>query len=335
MSGFLKRLAGFVCLQGLLAGLVIWLGSPRDSNHYLSALQDKINRLEQCSGKRLLIVGGSNAAFGIDSQNIQQRTRLETVNLGLHVSLGLPFYLEAVRQHCRAGDVVVLTPEYELLISDLQQGDAVTVNQLLSQWPPAARYIDQDCDRSWKRFLDRDALWQAHEWVGRACSRITKRKKAGRIYARSSFNDHGDVVAHHDRPTPAAIDISPLAEPDSQRLVKAIKLLNQFYRDCRNRGVAVCLSYPPMPREKFAASQPTIDHIVNALKSGLEMPLLHPPNEFVFPLEEFYDSCYHLTRSAGRQRSQGIANALEREGMFPLASSTFVTRSVNYWCVDR
>ena len=128
MTGFVGRLAAFASLQMLVASIVFWQGSPRDSNHYLSALQDKIERLESCIGNRILIVGGSNAAFGLNSQCIQQTTGLDTVNLGLHVSLGLPFYLETVRQHCRHGDVVVLTPEYELITTELQQGDSVTTN---------------------------------------------------------------------------------------------------------------------------------------------------------------------------------------------------------------
>ncbi len=195
MIRFLSRLAAFLSLQLLVAAVVIWQGSPQDSNHYLSALQDKIQRLEQCPGNRLLVVGGSNVAFGIHSQRLQESTGLETVNLGLHVSLGLDFALQCAERHCRGGDIVVLSPEYELLVSDLQQGDPITINQLLAQWPEAADYTDQQRDFSWKRFLDHDALWQTHEWVSRAYARITRREKEGRIYERSSFNECGDVVA--------------------------------------------------------------------------------------------------------------------------------------------
>ena len=116
MTGFVGRLAAFASLQLLVASIVFWQGSPRDSNHYLSALQDKIERLESCVGNRILVVGGSNAAFGFDSQCIQQTTGLDTVNLGLHVSLGLPFYLETIRQHCRDGEQrVSIECDWELL----------------------------------------------------------------------------------------------------------------------------------------------------------------------------------------------------------------------------
>ncbi len=199
------------------------------------------------------------------------------------------FALECVRQHCRAGDVVVLTPEYELLISDLQQGDAITINQLLAQWPEAVRYTDQQRDTSWKRFLDRDALWQTHEWVSRAYARITHRTKEGRIYERSSFNEYGDVVAHYDRPTPAAIDTSPLTKVDPKRLAAGDRnpqpILGGMHA---TRGVDVYLTFPPMPEEKYAASIDVIRQITQALETELEIPVLHPSDEFVFPLDELF-----------------------------------------------
>lgn len=312
MIRFLGRMTAFLSLQMLVAAVVIWQGSPQDSNHYLSALQDKIARLEQCQSNRLLLAGGSNVAFGIHSQCIQESTGIETVNLGLHVALGLEFSLECVRQHCRAGDVVVLTPEYELLISDLQQGEEITINQMLAQWPEAVRYTSQTRDTSWKRFLDHHALWQSHEWVSRAYARITQRRKEGRIYERSSFNEYGDVVAHYGRPTPAAIDTSPLEEVDPERLVRAIKILNQFSRECGDRGVAVYLTFPPMPEEKYAASIDVVGQITQSLETELEIPVLHPSDEFVFPLDKFFDSSYHLTKAAGEQRSMAIGDAVQR-----------------------
>ncbi len=51
MIRFLGRMTAFLSLQMLVAAVVIWQGSPQDSSHYLSALQDKIERLEQCSGQ--------------------------------------------------------------------------------------------------------------------------------------------------------------------------------------------------------------------------------------------------------------------------------------------
>jgi hypothetical protein len=311
MIRFLGRMTAFLSLQMLVAAAVIWQGSPQDSNHYLSTLQDKILRLEQCPSNRLLVVGGSNVAFGIHSERIQESTGIETVNLGLHAALGLDFTLECVRQHCRAGDVVVLTPEYELLISDLQLGEEITINQMLAQWPEAVRYMDQTRDTSWKRFLDHDALWQSHEWVSRAYARITHRTKEGRIYERSSFNEYGDVVAHYGRPTPAAIDTSRLEEIDPEWLEQAIEILNQFSQECSDQGVAVYLTYPPVPAEKYAASIDVIRQIRQTLETELKIPVLHAPDEFVFPLDNFFDSSYHLTQAAGEQRSQAIGDAVK------------------------
>ncbi len=117
---------------------------------------------------------------------------------------------------------------------------------------------------------------------------------------------------HYDRPTPAAIDTSPLAEVDPKRLEQAMEILNQFSRECTDRGVAVYLTYPPMPKEKYAASIDVIRQVTQTIETELEIPVLHAPDKFVFPLDDFFDSSYHLTRAAGDRRSRGIGDSVQQ-----------------------
>ena len=67
-----------------------------------------------------------------------------------------------------------------------------------------------------------------------------------------------------------------------------------------------------MPSEKFAESSDTIAQITRALEHEIAIPVMHGPQTFVYPLDQFYDSSYHLTQAAGYRRSTRIGESLLR-----------------------
>lgn len=310
MKRFLTRLTLFVAIQVVIAAVVFYHGMPRGSGHYMCALQDKVDRLKQCEDGRLLMIGGSNVAFGIHSQPLQEATGMETVNLGMHMMLGLDFQLECARQHGKTGDVVVLMPEYHLLASEHQDGDPNTILQLTEQWPTATRYFEPSRYASWKAFFDRDALGRSHEWLKRGWNKIRGRAENG-IYRRSSFNAYGDVVAHHGQTCHSTmLQNEPLPNVDSARLDLAIKRLNDFAAECAQKDIAVYFSYPPIPVERFASSSHVIEQIHTQLQHRLTIPMLNEPEDFVYPIDHFFDTTYHLTDVGGAKRTESVVASL-------------------------
>jgi hypothetical protein len=300
-------------LQLVVAAIVMRCGSPQHSNHYFGALHDKLARLDQSEGKRLVLLGGSNVAFGIQSPVMQQSLGMETVNLGLHVALGLHFPLECYLQHARPGDVVLLCPEYHLLTSEEhQRGDAMTIHKLLEQCPDARRYFPGTQQQEWKRFLDHDALWIAHQWVGRAIRMLRARDRHDKVYARSSFNQHGDVVAHHGRESGNLMPMAPVPEPTPELVDQTVAILNEFYWSCREKGVTVYFSYPPYAQPCFEESEKEIQQIHLALLERVEMPILNQPETFVYQERCFFDSGYHLNQEVGAARTRAIASAIQQ-----------------------
>lgn len=308
---FIRRACAFLVLQVLVAAIVIRFGSPEHSNHYLGAIQDKIARLKQCEGRRLVVLGGSNVAFGIHSPVMQESLGLQTVNLGLHVSLGLTFPMECYLQHSHPGDIVILCPEYHLLTSDQhQQGDPTTIDQMLEQWPDARRYLEGMDKTTWKQFLDHEALWIAHQWVGRAFRNVRARDRSDKVYSRSSFNEFGDVIVHHGREADQLMPMSPVPESTPELIEQTVAVLNQFYQACREKGVTVYLSYPPFSETCYRESKDAIEQVHLALAERIEIPILNTPDAFVFDERCFFDSAYHLNQETGAARTRAIAEAV-------------------------
>ena len=313
MRRFVARVATFLLLQSIVVTFVIAYGVPGHGNNYLAAFDDKVRRLEQCRGPRLVVLGGSNVAFGFNSPLMEQSLGMETVNLGLHVMLGLSFPMDCYLQHARRGDIVILCPEYHLLTSPQhQQGDPKLVNRLIEQCPRAKRYLPGATQSSWKQFFDHDALWIAHQWVGRAFRNARDRNEDEKIYGRRGFNQFGDMIAHHDRVADEWVPLDPVPESTPECLQQSIDALNRFEQECRNRGVTVYFSYPPLEETTFADSQQVIENLHRAIEKHVEIPLLHSPEAFALDRKCLYDTGYHLNEESGKQRTLRLAEAIRQ-----------------------
>lgn len=306
MKPFLLRLCLFAALQLVVAGFVLWRGNPRDENHYYLAMLDKIERMEQTSEPRLLFVGGSNVAFGLNCEAINGTGHVP-INLGLHAGLGLEFCLRIVENHVRQGDIIVLIPEYELL-SDApslgKQRDFVRI------CPTLARYFHASADEAptFKYQLDHQALATAHAWVNRAFKKRDSEDQG--IYVRTSFNSHGDIVAHWNLPSKGEIAATPIAF-DPKRVRETIQRLNAFAEHCRNQGAEVYYSFPPMPKERFAKAESTIAQFRELLDQELLVTQIDQPADRLYENDQFFDTNYHLSGKAATNRTERLIESLE------------------------
>jgi hypothetical protein len=314
MVRFLKRLACFLAIQCVIVVVIVKHGAPQQSESYLCAVYDKLELLESTKAPRILLVGGSNVAFGINSALIQEQTGLRPVNLGLHAGLGLAVHLRLAEQHLREGDVVVLMLEYDLLSTDSIDGQAETIASFVESYPEGSKFFESTAaSNGLKSFLDRDALRSAHQWVKRARCRIFSDKPS--VYRRSGFNQYGDMVAHHGQ-RGSLVKTGRLPKASPQRLAQAVHILEQFTSVCRERGALVFLSFPPIPEATFQQSENEIKEIHVALEESLDIPIINIPSELVFPLDHFFDTQYHLNRVAADRRSRILANGLAQQPVF-------------------
>lgn len=339
MSRVLLRLAVFGLLQLAIARMLFPLALSAPRPGYLAALDDKLALMRADGPPYVVVVGGSSVAFGIDSRLLEQHFSQPVVNLGLHAVLKLDFYLRIVEQHCRAGDLIVLLPEYELL-SDRQPMSIDDLRRLLRNCPAAGRYLGGNLTTV-KQFLDTMALselayWtqkgtaiQRGRWFHPAASRRVllsrdlrpgaPRVSAGQqpantsIYRRASFNRYGDMVGHHGRQPPVARHHGGPIVVDENHLAKTIQRLNRCAAICRRRGATVVFSYPPILDTTFVASTQALQRAQSLLEKSLEMPIINQPQDTVFAESQFFDTDLHLVQGAQQQRSQILLQGLSRE----------------------
>jgi hypothetical protein len=112
MKRFLKMAALFIAVL-MLALVALAIALPYNRNGFLREQAVKM-RMLSCHGRKAAVVllGGSNVAFGYDSELISDSMNMPVINAGLHASAGLKYIIDDCFPRLRTGDILVFSPEY-------------------------------------------------------------------------------------------------------------------------------------------------------------------------------------------------------------------------------
>ena len=77
-----------ILLPFIFAGLSLLLLPDAYSETFLGELGEKYRLLKNTDNPKIVIIGGSSVAFGIDSAEIEGATGMKVVNFGLYATLG-------------------------------------------------------------------------------------------------------------------------------------------------------------------------------------------------------------------------------------------------------
>jgi hypothetical protein len=302
MKAFLLRTCFFLLLQGVLF-LFCW--SPRlpHEHNYLAATLDKHAHLRASPSPRLILVGGSNLAFGINSAILRDELGLEVVNMGLNASLGIPYMLDEIEPDIRAGDLVVLSFEYDILAREPVD---LLLRQLLEIRPANFRALPVN---RWKSVLDRYGFSIIGAFVGRNIALRTPSDIRDDGYRREYFDADGCYVGHYGKdPTFQAKN-----EPEIPRIAAAVEeRVSRFVKSCRARGVFCAISCPPHPASMVRAKIEAIEENFARLRTINGLIILDEPLDHAYPEDHFYDTSYHLTQAGTMERTLKLARSLRR-----------------------
>ena len=269
----------------------------RYQDSYYAALADKITLLKNSASPRLIFVGGSNVAFGVDSQTIQEESGYQVVNMGLNGNLGMPFMLAVVSPFLRAGDVVIIMPEYTLLLSQKYNIGPTFIQTLLAN-PSLLQYVDSTFEAKYIIDLFPYVYTQAiksiwHDMATRDCLFCENDEQ---IYFRAAFNAYGDVTSHEKiHPTREISHISLRYNEQNPNISRAIEIIITFAKDAEAQGAHTLLLYPATPSPADDATQKMLDYLAGRLHEELVTPLLGSPQDAWYSRALFFDTYYHLT----------------------------------------
>ncbi len=300
MRRFAAEIVVFLALQGIVAALVA-RACPRREDHYAAATGDKRRHLESCPSPRIIFVGGSSAAFGWDSR-VAAKHGLQPVNMGHNSSLGLRFMLAQVRGSMRPGDIVVVSPEIQLLWKPGVDASLVTH---LEYDPASLAVLDFETGR---RLLDGGLPWVAGK-VRCAMHQVSTAPPIG--YARDAFDATGDFASHRGKP-PRPHSWTPSAWPDARalRLEDSLALLAEFSEACGRAGARCVFAFSPLRRGQFEANEATADVVERAVRERSGLQVVVSLKDALFAHDAYQDEGPHLIPDAATARTQALLRAL-------------------------
>lgn len=288
------RIAVLFLLLGLLfAGGFLLPAQYEDT--FLGELKYKYERLYQTEGKRLILVGGSSVAFGVDSKLLAAEfPDYEVINFGMYAGLGTTCMLELSEDALRAGDLVIVIPEQQ----------ARTLSNYFD-----GTYFWQAADGAFSLLLD--CAWENWGKLGMAFPQFSIEKwklflsgthlQPEDVYARASFDAAGDIVSEAVRGNqmPDGYDVNVPILFDTALLTDAfVQRLNQYTKKAQAQGAAVWYHFCPM--NAAAVSQGAdINGYSKYLTEQLDCPLAGEAQACIMDAGWFYDTNFHLN-AAGK-----------------------------------
>lgn len=274
-----------------------------DTDHYYWGSVVKSNLLEQTPSPRIIIVGGSNIAWGIDSELIEKELRLPAINDGLDVHLGITPLLE-LENHIRPGDIVIVSLEYYNFAS---LDDFFGIPQYQADWIEFAPRRVMHLQNPY-----RDALPMLAMVLQRKINREANTLLYGNdlsefrgIYSGQNFNGHGDFVGHIEDESPG-MNADYGGFPVNQ-LDEALDFLAEFNQFAIQNGAIVFYEAPAARQTNCELTgERYIRKFYNVLQTRTKIPLLTNMKNLCYPDEYFYDTPYHLNKEGRQIRTERL-----------------------------
>ena len=298
-----KRLTGLSIILLFLLVVFINLGILsiihfRYQDDYVAAQEDKIDLLKNAPSPRIILVGGSNVAFGIDSGMLQENSGYSVVNMGLNANLGLQYMLTVVQTYLHPGDVVIILPEYQQFFNDNDNIGPALVQMLIAS-PKLAHYLSSPKQVFSIIQLFPYAYTQAiqktvRDIQERNCVFCTNDEK---IYYRTAFNRYGDIISQENEHSTIEIPHLDLEySEENPNIHKAIQEINRFAEKAASLQVTTVMIYPATPSpETDGSTIKTLAVLQKQLDDQLNIDIPGDVEDAWYSRALFFDTYYHLT----------------------------------------
>ena len=279
-----------------ISGIVIFSGDAYTET-FLGELPYKVERLDTLESPKIIVIGGSSVAFGLDSAMLEEYTGLPVVNFGLYADLGTKIMLDLAIKSVKDGDIVVIAPELDSqTLSLFFNGE--------SAWRACEGRLSL-LTRIGKDNIS-DMIGSVFGYLTAKMSRLaTGDTSSSGVYSRSAFNAYGDISFY--RPyniMSVGYDISkPVSFGTDIFSGDFIDYVNDFAGKCEKLGATVCWSFPPVNESGIEAgtASETYSELYAWLCGQLNFEIISNPGDYVMPSEYFYDTNFH-TNTAGTAR---------------------------------
>lgn len=255
------------------------------------------NRMTQLKDTtKMVIIGGSNGSFGIDSEMLEDTFHIPVVNTCSHAGIGVKMQFEIYKDLLNPDDIVIFCPEYYDGKTRLF-GESTLIRILssffpemymkfsVSHWLHSFRYIGIHFSEAYKHR-------NTQEFEG--------------VYSIKSVNKYGDIACerHH---TEMRAHYEFKGDLDNETL-GYYKYIHSFAKE---NDINLIYLPPTLNIINYEDQKMQIDSLAECMsKNGI--PYNATPLTFVFPDSLYIDTPYHLTLEGARLRTKRIIPIIKK-----------------------
>lgn len=258
---------------------------------YHGGVTAKEERLTRLPSPKVVVIGGSNATFGLDSEVLERALCKPVVNMSIHATLGMEFMVNQVKEHLGMGDIVITSFELSSYSEPIKDNE---VHVLTVDRAPSALHSIPWFRRP-RVVLNVAILRLQSAWkhaTGEWGMEVTEA-----VYTTKGFNGRGDMIAHLGLPQRGPDRQQPVEHRFPIFNATAAPVLKDLVENARRSGAQVVFTWPAIAASGHRAD---IDSTLAAEMRAAGFELLGDPTTYVFPDTAFHDTHYHL-RATGRQ----------------------------------
>ena len=308
------RIVAFLLLVCLLPALLLTVGAslPRlYSESYYAELAPLTERLDRAQGKKLVLIGGSNIAFGVDVPLLERLLAEKGFDYavcpyGLYAAVGCSAMLSISEDALNEGDIVILAVE--------------PTDETMSTYFGASAFLK--CTEGAPRLLPRLNAEQRRAALGNYVPYLQERfaivtsgeyPRAEGVYSCAAFGADGNLDYLREGNLMAlGFDT---AEPVDLRNVQIeaafADQVNDYCRAAERKGAQVLLSFSPVNRSALTeASEDALYAFFTRCCQAFDCPVISDPGRYVLDAAWFYDSNFHLNSAGARLRTVLLAEDL-------------------------
>jgi len=266
---------------------------------------DKNELLKNTPNPRIIFVGGSNLAYGLDSKRIKDSLNINPINTGIHINIGLKYMLANTFQYVKKNDIIILSAEYQQFYGNLAEGEGELFSLVTDVVPQTKDLLD------YKQYFKLMQL--IPEFAQSKLRPILLFYKyptdtiIGR-YDRKAFNAYGDACAHwklsaeNPKPYPA------ITQSFNDDILKT--LIN--FRDAVNlKKAKLYITFPGYQYSSYKTSVAAVKQVERQLKDH-HFLLISSPEEYIIPDNMIFDTPYHLTKKGVDHRTGLLIRDLKK-----------------------
>lgn len=301
----------FVFAVLLLIGVFCWIVlCPKDAFHasYQSVIQDKYENLMNVQNPKIVLVGGSNLAFGIDEKLLSEKTGYPVVNLGLHAGFGGLFNSEIAKANIQEGDIILLGYEYgwhgpgyydslgvDLIMSGIDSKIEMYRYIPLKKWPEVIVYLPEFCKKK--------AQYTAAEGT----------------YSRSSFDEKSHMILQREFvftyyeervETFGRLTLNNVSIAEDSK-----EYLQEFKEYVTEKGASIYFIAPPLYNKANNTEDSVFNELVELTKREVGIEYISNPLDYIYSEEYIFDTIYHCNSKGAVKRTEQLIEDMKENAI--------------------